>query len=278
MIAVSLSLAACLGWGLADFLGGVKSRQLPTLTILIISNCFGVVMIGAIVALRGVPLPINPELLWAVLGGLAGVAAMFMLYRALAIGSIPVLAPLSATGVIIPVVLGVVTGDSLAMLQTLGIFAAILGTIFAAREKGSPDAGRQKTSGVELALGSALAVGFFIIFMDRASEIDPYWAAFIMRCSYGAFLVPLVLLKRPPLRIERSHIPALICMGTVDALAGFAFALATTVGLLSLVSVIGSLYPVVTVLLSAVILREFPQRVQLIGVTMALVGVVLISL
>lgn len=277
MIAISLSLAACFGWRLADFLGGVKSRQLPTLTVLIVSNIFGMAVIGSIVTARGQALPHNPELLWAVLGGLAGIAAMFMLYRALAVGTIPVLAPLSATGVIIPVFLGMATGDNPAMLQTLGILAAILGAMIAAREKATDNARSQPTSGIGLALGSALAVGFFIIFMDRASEVDPYWTVFIMRCSYGMFLLPLILYARPPLKIGREHIPALICIGTVDALAGFAFALATTVGLLSLVSVIGSLYPVVTVLLSAIVLRERPQRIQLAGVLLALTGVVLIS-
>lgn len=276
-MAISLSLAACLGWGLADFLGGVKSRQLPTLTVLIVSNIFGVAVIGGIVIFRGRALPHNPELLWAILGGLAGVSAMFMLYRALAVGSIPVLAPLSATGVVIPVILGVATGDNPAVLQSLGIFLAIAGAMVAAREKATGENLDQPTAGIRLALGSALAVGFFIIFMDRASEVDPYWAAFIMRASYGLFLLPLILYSRPPLRISRSHIPALLCMGTVDALAGFAFAVATTVGMLSLVSVVGSLYPVVTVLLSALVLRERPQRIQLLGVILALTGVALIS-
>ena len=113
--------------------------------------------------------------------------------------------------------------------------------------------------------------------MDQASEADPYWAAFLMRFSYFAFLIIIFLLKRPAVQAGKVHIPAIIVLGICDSLAGFAYAPATTYGMLGLVAFEGALYPAVTVLLSMLILRERPQPAQFIGVILAVGGVTLIS-
>ena len=277
MLSITLSLTACLGWGLADFLGGLKSRQLPALTVLIYANFFGSLTIGAIVLLRGVFLPLNPELLWAVLGGLSGMLAMLMLYKGLAVGSMSIIAPLSASGVILPVLWGLIMGESLGLVRTLGIAVAICGVFCASREKDPFSQAKRLTRGLNLALGAALGFGLFFIFMDRASEVDPYWATLIMRITHGLFLLPLLFFTRPSLKVDHSDLPGIVILGTVDALAGFAYALATTIGLLSIVSVVGSLYPAATVILSTLILHERQQAIQYLGVVLALTGVVLLS-
>jgi drug/metabolite transporter (DMT)-like permease len=277
LIALSLSLAACLGWGVADFLGGLKSRQLAVFSVLMISSIFGLGAVLAIVLVRGVGPPDNPALLLAVVGGIAGVAAMFCLYRGLSIGSMAIVAPISAAGVILPVIVGLAAGDSPTFLQKLGMAAAIAGAVLASREKNADGNGNRLAAGVGLAIGSAIAAGIFFVVMDRASEADPYWAAFLMRLSYFIFLVIIFLLKKPPIRIKKAHLPAIIVLGIFDSLAGFAYALATTHGMLGLVAVVGGLYPAVTVLLSILILHEKPQAIQFIGVLLAVGGVTLIS-
>jgi drug/metabolite transporter (DMT)-like permease len=196
LVALSLSLAACLGWGVADFLGGLKSRQLSVFSVLMVSSFFGLGAILVIVIARGVAPPDDPALLLA---------------------------------------------------------------------------------GVGLAVGSAIAAGIFFVVMDQASEADPYWAAFLMRFSYFVFLIIIFLLKRPAVQAGKVHMPAIIVLGICDALAGFAYALATTRGMLGLVAVVGALYPTVTVLLSMLVLHERPQRAQFIGVLLAVGGVAFIS-
>ncbi len=278
MIALSLSLAACLGWGLADFLGGIESRRLPTITVLMFSNLFGLALIGAIVGLRGASLPPPAAIRWAVAAGVAAIAAMFLLYKGLSRGKMAIVAPISATGVILPVVAGIACGESLAGFQSLGILAALAGSILAARGAKSGCSVSGGEAGVVFAAGSAVAAGIFFILMDRASEADPYWASLLMRTSFGVFLLPILLAGRPSFRVGRVHLPGLIALGAVDCLASVAFAVATTVGLLSIVAVFSSLYPVVTVMLSMLILRERPGRVQMIGVALALAGVGMVSL
>ena len=277
MIALSLSLTACFGWGVADFLGGWHSRRLPTLLVLLLSNVFGLVVLGLIVAWRGAAFPARPEMLWAVAAAGAAVVAMVLLYKGLARGSMAIVSPISATGVILPVMVGLIYGERLTGLQAAGILAAVAGTVLAAREGKPLASDRRLSAGTGLALGSAAAVGVFFILMDRASEVDPYWATLVMRICFGALIVPLLAIARPPLRIDGSRVAGLFAMGTLDALASVAFAVATTVGLLSLVAVIGSLYPVVTVMLSVLVLGERPGPWQVLGVVLALAGVGMLS-
>ncbi len=277
MVALSLSLAACFGWGVADFLGGLKSRQLSVFSVLLVSSFFGLGTILSIVLIRGVAPPDDPALLLAVVGGLAGVAAMFFLYRGLSIGSMAIVAPISATGVILPVIVSLAGGDSPTLLQKLGMAAAIIGAVLASREKNNDGNGSRLATGVGLAVGSAIAAGIFFVVMDVASEADPYWAAFLMRFSYFALLIIIFLLRRPAVRTGNIHMPAMVVLGICDALAGFAYALATTRGMLGLVAVVGAQYPAVTVLLSMLILRERPQPAQFMGVILAVGGVTFIS-
>ncbi len=277
MIALSLSLTACLGWGVADFLGGIHSRRLPTLLVMMLSNLFGLFVLALIVAWRGVALPAHPDLLWAAAAAGAALIAMFLLYKGLAEGNMAIVSPISATGVILPVIAGLACGERLTTLQAVGIIAAVAGTVMAARENKSPLNGNHVATGAGLAVGSALAIGIFFILMDRASEVDPYWAALVMRICIAALILPLLAAAKPPLHLGRGSLAGLFAMGTLDALASVSFAVATTVGLLSLVAVLGSLYPVITVLLSVLVLHERPGVLQSVGVALALTGVVMIS-
>jgi drug/metabolite transporter (DMT)-like permease len=174
---------------------------------------------------------------------MAGLTAMFCLYRGLSVGSMAIVAPISAAGVILPVIVGRVTGDTPNLWQKIGMTAAIAGAVLASREKNNGSKGKRLANGVGLAIASAVAAGVYFIVMDRASEADPFWAAFLMRFSYFALLLVIFLLRRPAVRPGRVHLPAIIALGVLDALAGFAFALATTRGMLGLVAVVGALYP-----------------------------------
>jgi drug/metabolite transporter (DMT)-like permease len=238
---------------------------------------FALLTMTVIVWVQGNPLPRSPEMIWAVLSGVVGVMALFLLYKGLSVGSMAIVAPISGTGVVIPVILGIFQGDALTLPQILGILAAITGTFFASREKSENESGKGSASGIKYAIGSAFGVGLYFAFMDRASEVDPYWASLFMRISYTMFLLPIVWLTRTSMKNIRPHLPAISFMGGIDGTAGFLFALASTKGMLSVVSVVSALYPGVTVLLSATFLRERIQRSQAFGVVLALLGIALLS-
>ncbi len=277
MGAIGLSILACLGWGIADFIGGFKSRHLPTLSILMISTLMGTLVLGAIIAMLNRPLPQDPQLLWAVGAGLVGIGAMYLLYRSLSLGSMAILAPISATGVILPVIFGIAIGEEISALKLSGILIAISGTLMAAMEKDRIKNQKRLTKGIGLAAGSALFVGFYFISMDLAAAHDPVWASMIMRISTLIFLIPILLMTKTKVRVKFCHLPAILIMGALDTLAAFCFALATFQGLLSQVSVISSLYPAVTVLISCVIIGEKIRKIQFAGILFAMTGVMLIS-
>jgi drug/metabolite transporter (DMT)-like permease len=278
LIAFGLSLAACFGWGVADFLGGLKSRQLSIFSVMLASGFIGFGTILIIILFRGVGPPDHPALPFAIVGGFAGIVGMFFLYRGFSIGSMSIVAPISATGVVLPVIVSLAAGDTPTLIQKLGMAAAMTGAVLASWEKKEGgNGGRHLAAGAGPAFGSAIAAGVFFVVMGQASKADPYWAAFLMRFSYCAFLILILLLKRPAVKLGKIHVPAIMVLGVCDALAGFAYSLATTCGMLGLVAVVAALYPAVTVLLSTMILRERPQPAQFIGVVLAVGGVAFIS-
>jgi len=136
---------------------------------------------------------------------------------------------------------------------------------------------RKLTRGVGLAVGSAFFVGLYFITMDAACTHHPIWASMIMRSSTLIILIPLLFFTKTTIRIGKVQLPPLLLMGTMDTMAAFCFAVATSKGMLSQVAVISSLYPAVTIILSAIIMGERIQKIQLSGVLLAITGITLIS-
>ena len=281
MVSIGFALAACMGWGIADFIGGLKSRQVSTLKVLIIANGTGVLMFAGILGISKHPMPSPAALAWAVPAGLMGIASMYLLYRGLAVGVMSVLAPISATGALLPVGWGLFNGEALCPGALAGLFMAFSGALLAARAPAGSEGGARWTRGVNLAVAAAVCIGFYFILMGRACACDPLWASAVMRTTTFIFLMPAVCFMRPPGNRPEprpsSYLPPIIFMGIMDSLAAFSFTLAAVSGMLSISAVVSSLYPAVTVLLSAFILGERLQPVQLAGVALTLAGVVQVS-
>jgi drug/metabolite transporter (DMT)-like permease len=277
MLAVSLALIACLNWGISGFLAGMKSRIMPVLTLLVFSSIASLGMFIIIMGARGVPFPRDPRLLYAVMGGACGIGALSCLYRGLAVGAISVVVPVSSLCALVPVLVGLATGEVLHTIQVFGILLALGGGVMVSLEKNTDANKKRFAAGILPALGAALGFGVFFVVMDLAGTVDPIWAAMVSRSSFFLFLLPAVLLKRPCLKIKTSHLPAVFAIGILDGSAALAYTTATTKGLLSIVSVISALYPAVSVILAAFILKERLRGLQFFGVALAIMGVTLIS-
>jgi drug/metabolite transporter (DMT)-like permease len=277
VLAVALGLASSLAWGVSDFLGGLKSRQLHLLSVLVVSQAMGLLPLIAIVVVRGEPLPGGAEPLWAALGGLAGLVGLASFYRGLAIGAMAVVAPISGLAATIPVAVGIATGERPSALQAGGVVVALAGVALASRERSEDREGARVATGVGLALLSALGFGFFFVGLDAGSEDDLWWALVFVRGASLTALVITALVVRPPLRLDRTDLGALVTIGVLDVTANGLFAVAANEGLVSVVAVLGSLYPVVTILLARMVLHERVQRLQQVGVATVLVGVALIA-
>jgi drug/metabolite transporter (DMT)-like permease len=276
LAAALLALCASLSWGVGDFLGGVKARVLPSLIVLAASQPFGLAALGVAAAVRGSGIP-GDEVAWSALGAVFGTVGLFAFYRGMATGAMSVIAPIAAVAAGVPVIWGVaVSGDHVHFLQGIGFAAAVGGSVAASLEL-RPES-RQIAAGAGWAVVAMLCFGGYYVPMHAASSHDWLWPAFLFRCTSVTLVLAVVLVRRIRPGGLRAHWPGLIAIGFLDTGGNALFAAAsTTHGLLSVVSVLASLYPVVTVLLARLMLGERVERTQDAGVLLALAGVVLIT-
>ena len=276
-MAVVLGLGASLLWGASDFLGGLGTRRLPLLAVLAVAFPAGAVVIGAIVGVRGEAPPDGLHALYACLAGLGGVAGITCLYRGLAVGTMGVVAPITATAPLIPVTVGLLHGEQPGALRLLGIGVTLAGIVLASREAAGESRRSRVAAGAGLALAAGLCFGWTLVALDSASATDPYWATLIVRLTGCAAVAIALIIVRPTFARPGESLIALAPIGMLDATATMLFAVATTRGLVSVVSVLASLYPLVVVVLAWRVLGERIAAVQRAGTIAALAGVALIS-
>lgn len=276
MVPALLALGASLTWGLGDFFGGVKARVMSPLMVMAASQPFGLAVLAVGVAVRGTGIP-GDEVAWAALSAALGTFGLAAFYRGMATGAMSVVAPIAAVSAGIPVIWGVVvSGNHISGLQAIGFVAAMGGSVAASVEL-RPER-RQVAAGVGWAALAMLAFGAYYIPMQAASTHDWLWPAFLFRCTSVTIASFLVFARGLRPRGLRPHVPALVALGLLDTAGNVLFAAAAARhGLLSVVAVLATLYPVVTVLLARVVLGERVQRTQDAGVLVALAGVVLIT-
>ncbi len=278
MLAVGLSLASSLSFGVADFLGGLSARRAALLTVMVASQVTGLVVLVVFVASIGGPLPGGELVLRSLLASLFGVGGLAALYRGLAVGSMGVVAPLAATAAVIPVVVGAARGESPSLVQYAGIALALGGVLLAARSPASTSARRRFAAGTGLGVLAAGFIGCFLVAFDAAATHDPYWAALVVRSGSVAVLALATLARRPPLRVAPGILAVVAAAGVLDVLGNTVFAVASTKGLVGVVAVLSSLYPIVTAALARTVLGERIARSQAAGVVAALSGVTVLSL
>ena len=279
MFAIVLGLAASLSWGVADFLGGMQSRRMPVVAVVLGSQLAGLALVATIVAIRGEGPPEGGDFfVYAALSSVGGIIGLTAFYKALSIGAMGVVAPLSSTAAVIPLVVGVATGDRPSALQGIGVALAVSGVILASREASEEAKGSRTVSkGAGFALLSAVGFGCFFLAIDRASDDDVLWAVCVNRSVSVLLLGLALILIRPQLGLRAADMRMLAIVGVLDIAANAAFAVASTKGLVSVVSVLASLYPITTVVLARVVLKERLRAVQRAGAFTALAGVALIS-
>jgi drug/metabolite transporter (DMT)-like permease len=273
--ALLLALGASLAWGIADFVGPWQGRTLGTLRVLLWAQLGGLAAIGVAVAARGAG-PHDWAVLWAVPAALSGTLGLYAYYRGMATGTMSVVAPIAGASAIVPVVFGIATGDRPRATQLAGIACALVGVALAAQERQENE--RRVAAGVGLALLAAIGFGFYFPPMHAAGSADPWWSSLVFRATSAALVLAVVAIRRPVLRLRRRSLAVVVGVGVGDTLGNALFAAASGRGLVSLTSVLASLYPIVTVVLAAVVLGERVAPVQRAGVVLTLAGVALISI
>ena len=273
MFTAALALAAAASWGVGDFFGGLKSRSLNPVAVLIVAQPIGLTLLAIWVAVRGQGPP-GSSVLWACLAAVLGTTGLIAFYKGMAAGALSIVAPIAGAGAAIPVIWGLAHGDHPSGYQELGFAAALIGVVLASFER-RPEAARL-AAGVGWAAIAMVAFGAYYIPMHEASHGDFLWAAFVFRLTSTTLIAAAWLVLRPP-SARRADLPVLASIGILDTGGNVFFAAASAKGLVSVVSILASLYPVVTVLLARAVLHERVHRSQELGIVLALAGIVLIS-
>jgi drug/metabolite transporter (DMT)-like permease len=274
---ILLALAASLSWGFADFWAGLASRRLPVALVILASQAVGLVFVGILVLVVRPHLPTGTQYAWGIFAGSVGILGLFAFYRALAIGSMGIVGPISATGAVVPLAYGLARGERPSTLQLLGVALAVVGVVAASLEvRGALD-GRRVGAGVGFALLAALGFGSSLIGLSKAAQGGALWAPLSMRSATVPLMLVAVLMLRSSVAGVRPAWRLLVGVGVFDTGANVLFGFAVTRALLSVVSVLASLYPVVLVALARFLLHERIAKHQLGGVVVALTGVALIS-
>ena len=279
MLALGLALGAALAWGTADFLGGLTTRGLPVLTVLVASQGIGLVALGIVVAAGGGgAAPATADVLYGMLAGVALAVGLGALYQGMAVGVMSVVSPISAAGAAIPIAFDLARGDRPSLVQGAGVAAALAGVMLVSRGlAGAVGEGGSTTAGAGLGLLAAAGFGTFFVAIDSAAGSGVVWATLSQRAGVVTVVVLALAVVRPSLGVPRRLVVPLLSIGALDLTATMLFAAGTQEGLTSLVSVVASLYPAATIALAFVLLGERLHRVQQAGAVAVLAGVALIA-
>jgi drug/metabolite transporter (DMT)-like permease len=269
-----LALGASLAWGVADFVGPLVSRTLGTLPVLFWAQIGGVLGLVLVLSIRGEG-PRGWGVLFAIGASFGGMLGLFAYYRGMVVGAMSVVAPIAGVSAIIPVIFGVATGDDPSALQLGGVAFALAGVGLASIEQ--VEGRRAIAAGVGLALLAACGFGFYFPWMHAAGNVDFWWASLIFRATALLLVASIVAAQQPSVRMSRRNIAIAGAVGIGDTIGNVLFAASSESGLVSLTAVLASLYPVVTVLLAASVLKERVAPMQRAGIVLTLLGVLLIS-
>ena len=276
-----LALGSALFYGAADFTGGLTSRRAGALQVVVISQFSGMALLALLLPLLPSASPARADLLWGVAAGLTGGVGVALLYRALAIGTMAVVAPTTAVcAVAIPVVVAVLLGERPLPLAVAGILLGIVSIILVsqqqrseARSSASP---RRLPLGVGSALASGVAIGFFFLSLARTTPDAGMWPLLVSRLASVVLFSSIAVTRRSSFRMPAGVAALVVAAGVIDMLANALYLLAARQGPLSIVVTLSSLYPASTVLLARLILHERLSNLQVTGVVCALAAVALI--
>jgi drug/metabolite transporter (DMT)-like permease len=276
-MAVLFALLAAAAYGVGDFVGGVASRRIPAITVLMASYPVGTTLMALALPLYGGPVSAG-TLAWSLSAGAAGLAGVMLLYTALSQAPMNVISPITAVmSAVVPIVAGVVQGERPRMLAWLGILLGLVAVTLISRQPDDHPHGPIGWRPLAMAALSGVGFGAYFICLAGTDPDSGIWPVVLSRVTAVLLVIPLAAALAGFVRIPRSVLALATLAGVLDAVANVSFLLASRHGLLSLSSVITALYPAGTVLLAVLILKERVVALQRVGLGIAAVAVVLLT-
>jgi drug/metabolite transporter (DMT)-like permease len=283
-MAFVLALVSAVTYGAADFIGGIAARRAAVLAVVFVSQGAGFLLLLLVVPMMSAAAPQASDLAWGAGAGLGGGIGVALLYRALAIGTMGIVAPVTAVcAVILPIALDVFRGERLSPGAAAGIVTALVAIVLVsqsppedAAENIDGSGRRRLPPGLGIALLSGVAIGGFYVCLARTHADAGLWPLVSARATSTLLFAGMLFVAGTARTMPPAVLRLSLAGGLVDVVANALYLLAARRGSLSLVVTLVSLYPASTVLLAGVILRERFSRMQVVGIVLALVAVLLI--
>jgi drug/metabolite transporter (DMT)-like permease len=271
---IVMGLLAAISFGTSDFAGGLTSRRVPLLGVSLTVQVIGTVVAIVIALAVREPLPQAGSVLLGVLAGLAGVVGILGLYQGLAVGRMGVVAPVAGVlGAAIPVLIAFVSEGPPAPSVAIGIAVALVAVVVVSRSP-SPAVTR---SGVEFAIVGGVGIGLFNVTVGRLPPGLIWWPILILKITAVVAILVIALVTRRPVRVPQAVLPAVLGIAAADMGGNSFYVLATQTGRLDIAAVLASLYPVMTVILAILVLREHVSPQHALGIAAAAVAIALIA-
>ena len=273
-----LALLSSAMWGTADFFAGRLSKKHHPFAVLGLSQVFGL-LVGIFIVVvsgswQGKVSGFDGFLIPGALAGLFGYIGLACLYEGLSTGRMGVVSPISSLSTVIPLAYALITGDVLSAITLVGVVIALIGVFCAS--------GPELSQGLPLkplflALGAAAGFGLALTFIAIGSQSSALLTMVSMRATTFFVTIFLAMKFKTMGKFSKKDMPLLFFIGAADFIANLLLGIATTKGLVSVAMVFGSLYPIATAVLAYKLLQERLQRVQYVGIALAVAGVSIIS-
>ena len=269
----ALSLASALSWGAADFSGGIAAKKSDVFGIVVVAHSAGLILMLALALLFHDPFPSRAAFGWGVLAGLCGAVGLASLYSALAVGKMGIAAPIAAVvTAVLPVIVGFATQGFPHLLRLFGFALGAISIWLIAM----PASGLERPKGVGLAILAGMGFGGFLVFSRLGGTVAVFWPLVAARAASVTVMLSLILSSRNRHLPSKNTLLYAIVAGVLDSTGNALFVAASQRGRLDVAAVLSSFYPVSTVILARILLKERLSRLQTAGMALALASVPLI--
>jgi drug/metabolite transporter (DMT)-like permease len=245
--------------------------------VLLFSYPVGAVLMAVMLPLFGGH-PDTHSVVFGISGGAAGLVGVVLMYSLMTVAPINIISPVTAVlAAIVPVVIGVGTGERPHLASWFGIALGLGAVVLVSHTSDEHPHGRIGVRILALAFVSGLGFGMYFVLLARAGDDSGLWPLVVSRFASAALILPLAAARRSFAIVRGRMLGVVVVAGACDALANMCFLLAARHGLLSLASVLTSLYPATTVILAVWLLHEHTSGTQRVGLALAAGSIVLIT-
>jgi drug/metabolite transporter (DMT)-like permease len=279
LLSILFGLGAALGWGAADFTGGLASRRTGAYRAVLYGETVGLFFIIAALSMIREPLPNLRPLVMATFAGAVGTTGLLLLFHAMESGKMSIATPVSALmAATLPVLAGTLLQGFPGLLTFLGFAFSLSAIWLISREEGNHSRILAHINELRLPLLAGIGFGTYFILVHEAAQQSTYWTMFASRVGGVLVMVVFMLTRRKAWHVVRDALPLILLNGFLDIVGNAFYILASQIGRLDVAAVLSSLYPATTVLFAAILLKERVSRLQSIGILLALGAIVLLTL